>query len=122
MLLLSAAVPRLELATSTVVYGEVVEGLYRFQDFGARHLMLRELMREVSPLAPTPEVMDLYAQIRRQLRPPYGPGLIGDIDTIIAATALTHDLTLVTTDTDFLRVPSLRLLLLDRATLAPVQR
>ena len=28
--------------------------------------------------------------------PPHGSGLIGDIDTLIAATALEHDLTIVT--------------------------
>lgn len=43
-------------------------------------------------------ILERYADLRRQLRPPYGPGLIGDIDTLIAATALEHDLTLVTTD------------------------
>ena len=40
---------------------------------------------------------------------PYGPGLIGDIDTLIAATALHYGLTLVTTDSDFTRVPGLQL-------------
>lgn len=34
-------------------------------------------------------------------------GLIGDIDTLIAATALEHGLILVTTDSDFGRVPGL---------------
>jgi predicted nucleic acid-binding protein len=42
------------------------------------------------------------------LRPPYGPGLIGDIDVLIAATAIEHDLTIVTTDGDFERVPNLK--------------
>lgn len=63
--------------------------------------------------------MQRYAALRRQLRPPYGPGLIGDIDTLIAATALEYELALVTTDSDFTRVPGLSLLLLDRATLTP---
>jgi len=66
--------------------------------------------------------MERYADIRRQQRPPHGPGLIGDIDTVIAATALTHDLELVTTDRDFLRVPGLRVLLLDHTTFLPVTR
>ena len=48
---------------------------------------------------------------------PYGPGLIGDIDTLIAATALERHLTVVTIDTDFQRVPSLRVILLSRATM-----
>jgi predicted nucleic acid-binding protein len=32
--------------------------------------------------------LEQYADIRRKLRPPQGPGLIGDTDTLIAATAL----------------------------------
>lgn len=48
-------------------------------------------------------ILGRYADLRRQLRPPHGPGLIGDVDALIAATALEHDLTLVTTDTDFER-------------------
>ncbi|MGH2588003.1 MAG: type II toxin-antitoxin system VapC family toxin [Dehalococcoidia bacterium] len=53
---------------------------------------------------------------------PTALGLIGDIDTLIAATALEYDLTLVTTDGDFTRVPGLKLLLLDCITLQPVVR
>ncbi len=66
--------------------------------------------------------MQRYASLRRQLRRPYGAGLIGDIDTLIAATALEYDLEVVTTDGDFTRVPSLRVLLLDRITLQPAIR
>ncbi|MGH2561448.1 MAG: type II toxin-antitoxin system VapC family toxin [Thermomicrobiales bacterium] len=65
--------------------------------------------------------MDRYAEIRRQLRPPYGPGLMGDVDTLIAATALEHNLTVVTTDGDSNRVPDLSVILLDRRSLAPVR-
>ncbi len=78
--------------------------------------------REVFPYLPTFSVMDRYADVRRQLRQPHGPGLIGDVDTIIAATALVHDLTMVTTDIDFQCVPNLKVLLLDRHTLQPVAR
>ncbi len=76
-----------ELATSILVYGEVIEHL---------------------------------KGIRRALRPPHGKGLIGDIDTLIAATALERRLTVVTTDTDFQRVAGLSVLLLDRRTQAPI--
>jgi len=71
-------------------------------------------LREVSPYVPTFAILERYAELRRQLRPPHGPGLIGDIDTLIAATALEHGLTLVTTDTDYQRVPDLKLTLLPR--------
>ena len=67
----------------------------------------RHLLREVYPYALTYSILELYADIRRQLRPPHGPGLIGDIDTLIAGTAIQRGLTLVTADTDFERVPSL---------------
>ena len=51
------------------------------------------------------------------MRPPYGPGLIGDIDTLIAATAREHRLTVVTIDGDYTRVPSLSVMHLDRIAL-----
>jgi predicted nucleic acid-binding protein len=41
--------------------------------------------------------------------------VIGDIDTFVAATALEHDLTVVTTDSDFSRVPVLKTLIIPRA-------
>jgi predicted nucleic acid-binding protein len=45
----------------------------------------------------------------RQMRAPAGHliGLIGDMDTLIAATALVHGLTVITIDSDFARVPGL---------------
>jgi predicted nucleic acid-binding protein len=60
--------------------------------------------------------MERYADLRRRMRPPYGGGLIGDIDTLIAATVMEHDLTLVTMDRHFERVPALKLRLLPRAS------
>jgi predicted nucleic acid-binding protein len=43
--------------------------------------------------------------------------LIGDIDTLIAAMALEHDLTIITTDGDYTRVPGLAVQLLTMAQL-----
>jgi predicted nucleic acid-binding protein len=107
------------LGTSIMVYGEVVESFKRYPDFARRHTALRRMLRVVHPYLVSYRTMERYADIRRQLRPPYGPGLIGDIDTVIAATALTYNLELITTDRDFLRVPGLRVLLLDRVTFQP---
>jgi predicted nucleic acid-binding protein len=59
-----------------------------------------------------------YAELRRKMRPPYGPGLIGDMDTLIAATALHHQFTVVTSDSDFTRVPDLTVLHIPRKTLS----
>jgi predicted nucleic acid-binding protein len=54
--------------------------------------------------------MARYADLRRDMRPPHGPGLIGDIDTLIAATALEHRLILVTRNVrDFAGIRGLRL-------------
>jgi predicted nucleic acid-binding protein len=69
---------------------------------------------------PYNSVLDQYAMLRRNLRPPHGPGLIGDIDGLIAATALERGLTVVTTDGDFTRVSGLSVMLLDRQTFVPV--
>ena len=96
-------------ATSIVVYGEITEYLKSFADYSHRQMALRVLLRKVYPYPLTYAQLELYADLRRAMRPPYGPGLIGDVDTLIATTALHYGLTLVTTDSDFTRVPSLRL-------------
>ena len=56
-------------------------------------------------------ILELYIDTRRTLQPLHKA--IGDIDTSIAATALEHDLTLVTIDTDFQHVPHLKWKLVD---------
>lgn len=117
--LLTPYLARDELATSILAYAEVLEHLKGAPDFARRRAQLRRLLQGVRPYVVTYPVVDRYADIRRQLRPPHGPGLIGDMDTLIAATALAYDLTLITTDGDFARVPDLKLLLLDRTSFAP---
>ncbi len=102
-----------EVSTSIVVYGEVVEYLHSLPHFTERYSQLRTLLRSVYPYFLTYSILERYAQLRRQLRPPYGKGLIGDIDTLIAATALERNLTIVTTDHDFSRVPQLHIHLVD---------
>src|SRR5258707_15049571 len=101
-------------ATSIVVYAEITEYLKSFSDYSRREADLRTLLRKVYPYPLTYAQLEHYADLRRAMRPPHGPGLIGDIDTLIAATALHYDLTLVTTDRDFKRLPGLRLLYLLR--------
>jgi predicted nucleic acid-binding protein len=108
---------RSEVATSVLVYAEVVEGLRSRATFRALHHALRDLLDSVYPYTLTYPILDRYGIIRRQLRPPHGPGLIGDIDTLIAATALERNLTVVTTDADFQRVPGLQVLLVSRQAL-----
>ncbi len=103
-----------EAATSLLVYGEISEYHYSFPNFARRQTQLRALLQQVYPYGLSYLVLERYAELRRTLRPPQGPGLIGDIDTLIAATALVYDLTLVTTDSDFTRVPGLHLMFLPR--------
>lgn len=105
---------RREVVTTLISYGEVTEYNRSFTDAIQRQDELRRVLDQIAPLPLDYAIMERYADLRRQLRPPYGPGLIGDIDTLIAATALEHDLTLVTTDTDYQRVPDLKLELLPR--------
>jgi predicted nucleic acid-binding protein len=106
-----------EAATSILAYAEVVEYIKGFPDFLTLHTQLRRLLRHIYPYFLTYRILERYADLRRSLRRPYGPGLIGDIDTLIAATALERNLTVVTIDTDFQRVPNLRVLLLSRSTM-----
>jgi len=103
-----------EVATSVLAYGEVIEYIRGWTNYQQRRRDLRLLLRRITPYRPTYATLERYADLRRQLRPPHGPGLIGDLDTLIAAIAIERDLMLVTTDSDFQRVPGLKLLLLSR--------
>jgi len=104
-----------EAATSILAYGEVIEYIKPRTDFSRRQAALRTLLREIYPYFLTYRIVERYAEIRLHLRP--GPGLIGDIDTLIATTALERNLTLVTVDEDFQRVPGLQVTLIPRAAL-----
>jgi predicted nucleic acid-binding protein len=106
-----------EVVTSILVYGEVTEYLRSFHDFPRRRTELRTLLRGIYPLALTYGIMERYSEIRRTLRR-QGPGLIGDVDTLIAATALEYDLTVVTTDRDLQRVSNLKVQLVPRQQLS----
>jgi predicted nucleic acid-binding protein len=110
-----------EAATSILVYGEVVEYLKPLPTFGVHHQGLQNLVGEVRPFFLTYPILDRYADRRFALRRPRGTGLIGDVDTLIAATALERCVQVVTMDRDFLRVPDLGVLLLDRLSLAVLE-
>ena len=112
---------RHEAATSILAYAEVVEYMKGRSDFSQRHAHKNAAWRSLPLLSHLP-YPERYADLRRSLRRPYGPGLIGDIDTLIAATALERNLTVVTIDTDFQRVPNLRVILLSRTTMQVLSR
>ena len=87
---------------------EIIEYIKNLHDYPTKYMGLRGLLGAIYPYFLTYSILERYAEIRRTLRPPHGPGLIGDIDTLIAATALERNLRVVTTDGDYERVPGLK--------------
>ncbi len=106
--LIQPLIAKHEVATSIIVYAETTEYIQGLPNALKRHYELRQLLREIYPYFLTYPILERYATLRRQLRPPQGKGLIGDMDTLIAATALERNLTILTTDRDFERVPHLK--------------
>ncbi len=102
-------------STSILVYGECIERTRSFADPGRWQADLRQLLQTIHPFDVNYAILERYADLRRLLCPT--GCLIGDMDTLIAATAIEHDLTLVTIDSDFTRVPGLTLHFLQRSAL-----
>lgn len=111
--LITPLIKKHEAATSVLAYAEVTEYIKGLPNVQKRSRDLRLLLREIYPYFLTYSILERYADIRRKLRPPYGKGLIGDIDTLIAATALERNLTIITADHDFERVPHLKVKVVD---------
>jgi predicted nucleic acid-binding protein len=109
--LISPWMQRDEVVTSILVYGEVLESLKNMGDFPRRRAHFHLLLRAIYPATLTYPIMQRYADLRRAMRPPFGSGLIGDVDTLIAATALERGLTVVTADRGFQRIPDLNVML-----------
>src|SRR5579859_3464 len=104
--LVSSWIENDEVATSILVYGEVIEYLKGLPDYQEKYVKFHKLLHDIPALPLTYAILERYADIRRTLRPQHQD--IGDIDTLIAATAQEHNLTLVTIDRDFERVPQLK--------------
>ena len=81
--LIQPLIERHEVATSIIVYAEVTEYIQGLSTFVHRQYELRQLLREINPYFLTYSISKRYAAIRRHLRPPYGKGLIGDMDTLM---------------------------------------
>ena len=114
--LITPFISRREACTSIVVYGEIFEYLRGYiktpSDFDSYHDQLRNLLTwGVFSYNLSFSVLERYADIRRSLRGRGKPGIIGDADTMIAATALEYDLTLITADSDFQRVVDLKVMM-----------
>ncbi len=104
--LIASWIQRDEAVTSILVYGEVIEYLKGLSNYSEKYTKFHTILHEIPPYPLTYTILERYADIRRTLRPLHKD--IGDIDTLIAATALEHHLTLVTIDRDFERVPLLK--------------
>src|SRR3954468_20965223 len=82
------------LAISLITYGEIYDGIYSSNDPQGKEATFLQFLRRVEVLPLTRTIMKRFARIRGQLR---RSGLtVQDPDLLIAATALTHGMTLVT--------------------------
>lgn len=93
------------LATSIVVIAEVNEGVLPPASVDAAR-RLEELKGSLLVMGIDDEIAYRFAELRADLR--RAGNLIGDHDIWIAATALCHDLTLITRDRHFERIPMLK--------------
>jgi predicted nucleic acid-binding protein len=96
------------LAISLITYGEVYEGIYHGHAPKQNEDIFIRVLRRVRVLPLSRQIMRRFASIRGDLR---SRGQhIGDLDTLIAATALHHDLTLITHNTrHFERITDLKI-------------
>lgn len=96
------------LAISLITYGEIYEGIYYGRNPKAAEAGFRNFLRKVDVLPLSQPIMRRFARIRGELR--RKGQLISDPDLLIAATAIHHDLTLLTGNArHFQRVPALKL-------------
>ena len=104
-----AAIPREEQFTSAVVVGELYNGAFR-SSAAARHLenVEKRVLPAVTVLSYDVAAARVCGQVRAHLESAGRP--LADADLQIAATALVHDLELVTGNVKhFKRVPGLRI-------------
>jgi tRNA(fMet)-specific endonuclease VapC len=97
-----------ELAISLITYGEIYDGIYFGPNPGRNEAIFQRLLQLVDVLDLNRDILEEFARIRGRLRA--SGQVIGDFDILIAATALHHDMTLVTRNRrHFERVPDLSL-------------
>ncbi len=106
---LLSSLPQDGLAISIITYAEVYEGIYFGRNPEQHEAIFRQFLRGVTVLPISRAVARRFAHVRGTLR---AQGqLILEPDLLIAATALTHQLTLATRNrSHFERVPGLMLL------------
>ena len=96
------------LAISLVTYAEMYEGIYHGRDAASHERGFLAFLRSVTILPLNRSLLKRFARLRGDLR--HQGQLIGDFDLLIAATALQHDLTLITRNVrHFQRIPGLNI-------------
>lgn len=96
------------LAVSYISYGELFEGVYFSRDPATALGALLAFLEGKDLLSPTLKIMERFGILRggltRRVRQQ-----VGDMDLLIAATAIEHDLTLLTRNLkDFRHIPDLK--------------
>ncbi len=98
----------LGLAVSIISHGELFDGTFGFLDADERLTRVYALLSRFDTLQLTDPVMEIFGRTRSHLR--RSRQMIADLDLLIAATAVSHDLTLLTRNVrHFRRVPDLQL-------------
>lgn len=93
------------LAIAIVSMAELYEGVFRSNNPAGNETILKDFLTGVTVLGIDEEVCIIFGREMARLRQ---VGMtVGDLDLLIAATALRHDLTLLTADRDFERVEHL---------------
>ena len=93
------------LAIAIVSLAELYEGVFRSNNPAGNETILKDFLTGVTILGIDEEVCIIFGREMARLR--QGGMAVGDMDALIAATALRHDLTLLTADRDFERVQNL---------------
>lgn len=96
------------MAISIITYGEMLYGARKSRQI-ERNLATARRVAEIYPLLPvTQSVVETFANLRADLEVAGTP--LDDMDLLIAATAMSHNLTLVTNnEKHFSRIPGLSL-------------
>jgi tRNA(fMet)-specific endonuclease VapC len=96
------------LSISLITFGEIYEGIYYGRDPERHEQIFLTFVQSAPTLGLDETILRQFARIRGQLRA--SGQIISDADLLIAATALVHDLTLVTQNVrHFSRIPALKL-------------
>jgi tRNA(fMet)-specific endonuclease VapC len=96
------------LSVSIITFGEIYEGAFESPESDQHIAMFRRFLSGYTTLGLTDPIMERFARLRSTLRKQ--GNLIPDMDLLIAATALHHNLTLLTHNIrHFDRIPGLQL-------------